>query len=126
MRTPTGPCGCCAPATPVAAGWPGSRTSTSSPCSCACPTSPPPRASEPSGPIARLREYDRAHRSHLTETLAAWLDSAGDAAAAAAATHVHVNTFRYRLRRIAEVGGIDLDDPDFRFAAMLQLRLLRD
>ena len=81
---------------------------------------------EPSGPIARLREYDRAHRSHLTETLAAWLDSAGDAAAAAAVTHVHVNTFRYRLRRISEVGGIDLDDPDSRFAAMLQLRLLRD
>ena len=82
--------------------------------------------SQPSGPIARLHAYDRAHRSHLTATLAAWLDSAGDAGAAAASVHVHVNTFRYRLRRISEVGGIDLDDADSRFAAMLQLRLLRD
>ena len=82
--------------------------------------------SEPSGPIARLQEYDRAHRTALTASLRAWLDAAGDVGAAAAQVHVHVNTFRYRLRRIAEVGGIDLDDADSRFAAMLQLRLMRD
>jgi len=82
--------------------------------------------SEPTGPIARLRAYDRTHRSHLTATLSAWLDASGDVTAAAAVVHVHVNTFRYRLRRIVEVGGIDLDDADSRFAAMLQLRLLRD
>lgn len=82
--------------------------------------------SEPFGPIARLRAYDRARRTHLTATLAAWLDSAGDAGAAAALVHVHVNTFRYRLRRITEISGIDLDDADSRFAAMLQLRMVRD
>lgn len=82
--------------------------------------------SEPAGPIARLRAYDRAHRAHLTQTLAAWLDAAGDVGAASTVVHVHANTFRYRLRRIGEVGAIDLDDPDSRFAAMLQLRLLRD
>jgi DNA-binding PucR family transcriptional regulator len=37
---------------------------------------------------------------------------------------VHPNTFRYRLRRLAEVGGLDLTDTDARFTAMLQLRLL--
>jgi DNA-binding PucR family transcriptional regulator len=36
---------------------------------------------------------------------------------------VHPNTFRYRLRRLAEVAGIDLDDPEDRFAVLLQLRL---
>lgn len=82
--------------------------------------------SEPSGPIARLQAYDRSHRAELTESLRAWLDAAGDVGAAAAARHVHVNTFRYRLRRIVEVGEIDLDDADSRFAAMLQLRLMRD
>jgi PucR C-terminal helix-turn-helix domain len=35
---------------------------------------------------------------------------------------VHPNTFRYRLRRLTEVSGIDLADPEQRFAAMLQLR----
>jgi len=29
-----------------------------------------------------------------------------------------------QLRRVAEVGGVDLDDPDARFAAMLEIRTL--
>jgi DNA-binding PucR family transcriptional regulator len=78
-----------------------------------------------SGPVARLAGYDAAHRTQLVETLRAWLDSFGDAVVAAGRVHVHPNTFRYRLRRITEVGGIDLDDADSRFAAMLELRLLR-
>ncbi len=77
-----------------------------------------------SGPVARLAAYDAAHRAELVETLRAWLDSFGDAVAASARVHVHPNTFRYRLRRIRELGGIDLDDADSRFAAMLELRLL--
>ena len=77
-----------------------------------------------SGPVARLAAYDAAHRTQLVETLRAWLDAFGDAITAAGQVHVHPNTFRYRLRRIAEVGDIDLDDADSRFAAMLELRLL--
>jgi DNA-binding PucR family transcriptional regulator len=37
---------------------------------------------------------------------------------------VHPNTFRYRLRRLVEVSGIDLDDPVERLVAHLQLTLL--
>ncbi|MFI6984441.1 PucR family transcriptional regulator [Embleya sp. NPDC050154] len=77
----------------------------------------------PAGPVARLRAYDAEHDTHLTETLAAWLDTFGDVTAAAAAVHVHPNTFRYRLRRLSEVGAIDLADGDARFDAMFQLRL---
>ncbi|MFE4942545.1 PucR family transcriptional regulator [Streptomyces sp. NPDC056641] len=76
------------------------------------------------GPIARLLAYDDRHQSRLVHTLWCWLDAFGDVAAASAAAYVHPNTFRYRLRRLAEVGGINLDDPGERFAAMLQLRLL--
>nr|WP_221471682.1 helix-turn-helix domain-containing protein [Amycolatopsis umgeniensis] len=76
------------------------------------------------GPIARLLAYDREHQSHLVHTLRCWLDSFGDTNAASAAAYVHPSTFRYRLRRLAEVGGIDLDDPRDRFAAMVQLHLL--
>ncbi|HET6940507.1 MAG TPA: helix-turn-helix domain-containing protein, partial [Nocardioides sp.] len=83
------------------------------------------RGDEPRGALARLVEYDRLHHSSLVETLRAWLDSFGDTVAAADSLFVHQNTFRYRLRRVAEVGGIDLTDPDQRFAAMLQLRVLR-
>jgi hypothetical protein len=76
----------------------------------------------PSGPVARLSAYDAEHGTNLVETLRAWLDAFGDVAAASAAMFVHANTFRYRLRRLTEVSGIDLGDPEQRFAAMLQLR----
>lgn len=75
-----------------------------------------------SGVLTRLSDYDTRSDSHLVETLAAWLDSFGDVKAAAAACFVHPNTFRYRLRRVVEVGGINLEDPDARFATMLELR----
>jgi PucR C-terminal helix-turn-helix domain/GGDEF-like domain len=76
----------------------------------------------PTGPVARLSAYDLEHGTNLVETLRAWLDAFGDVAAASAAMFVHPNTFRYRLRRLTEVSGIDLADPEQRFAAMLQLR----
>ncbi|WP_027928482.1 PucR family transcriptional regulator [Amycolatopsis benzoatilytica] len=77
------------------------------------------------GPIARLLAYDTKHQSQLVHTLRCWLDSFGDIGAASAAAYVHPSTFRYRLRRLAEVGGIDLEDSGDRFAAMVQLHLLR-
>ncbi|MCT2583468.1 PucR family transcriptional regulator [Actinophytocola gossypii] len=82
------------------------------------------RGDRPSGPIAKLFAYDEEHNTHLVPTLRAWLDNFGDVIAAAAAVYVHPNTFRYRLRRLAEVGGLDLTDPEARFAAMLQLRVV--
>ncbi|MGO2519888.1 MAG: PucR family transcriptional regulator [Microbacterium sp.] len=75
--------------------------------------------------LTRLIEYDTRNDSQLVVTLAAWLDSFGDVKSAAAASFVHPNTFRYRLRRVIEVSGINLDDPDQRFAAMLELRTRR-
>ncbi|WP_328455979.1 MULTISPECIES: PucR family transcriptional regulator [unclassified Amycolatopsis] len=82
------------------------------------------RGDRPTGPVARLLDYDEQHHAHLVETLRAWLDAFGDVIAASAAVHVHPNTFRYRLRRLAEVGGFDMTDPEARFAAMLQLRVV--
>jgi hypothetical protein len=81
------------------------------------------RGDVPTGALARLLDYDRRHDSRLVETLQVWLDAFGDVSAAAELLFVHPNTFRYRLRRVAEVGGIDLDAPDQRFALMLQLRV---
>ncbi|HET9896487.1 MAG TPA: helix-turn-helix domain-containing protein [Streptosporangiaceae bacterium] len=78
----------------------------------------------PTGPTARLFAYDAEHNTNLVETLRAWLDAFGDVTAASAAMYVHPNTFRYRLRRLTEVSGIDLTDPEARFAAMLELRVV--
>ena len=82
------------------------------------------RGDQPTGPVARLLAYDAENNGHLVETLRAYLDSLGDIPAAAARVYVHPNTFRYRLRRLTEIGRIDLQDPEARFAALLQLRTI--
>lgn len=75
------------------------------------------------GPLAALAAYDQRHHANLLETLVAFLDSFGDVSLAAKSVHVHANTFRYRLRRLSAISGIDLDNPSTRFGAMLRLRL---
>ncbi|MZF85017.1 helix-turn-helix domain-containing protein [Streptomyces sp. SID5643] len=79
----------------------------------------PPRTS-----VARLREFDADHGSSgLVETLRAYLDHFGDVSAASRALGVHANSLRYRLRRIRQVSGLDLESPDARLLAQVQLRL---
>lgn len=82
------------------------------------------RGDEFTGPVSKLLAHDSKQKGHLVDTLRAWFDHFGDVGQAAATLFVHPNTFRYRLRRAVEISGIDLDDADDRFAAMLQLRLL--
>ena len=44
--------------------------------------------------------------------------------AAADRVSVHPNTFRYRIRRLLDVAGLDLDDPVDRLVAHVQIHLL--
>ena len=76
------------------------------------------------GRVQLLAEHDRRHQSEYVATLRAYLDAFGDVRAAVALVHVHPNTFRYRIRRISELTGIDLDDPVERLVTHLQLHLL--
>ncbi|WP_330292061.1 helix-turn-helix domain-containing protein [Streptomyces sp. NBC_00576] len=74
--------------------------------------------------LTRLAAYDAEHGGALVDTLRAYLDHFSDVPAASRALGVHPNTFRYRIRRVREVCGIELDDPDARLLAQLQLRLM--
>lgn len=76
------------------------------------------------GKLQTLVEHDDRRGTHYIETLRAYLDNFGDIAAAAAATNVHPNTFRYRVRRLIDLSGIDLGDSAERLVTELQLRLL--
>jgi sugar diacid utilization regulator len=83
-------------------------------------------ASEPAllrGRLETLAHQDERGRGHHIETLRAFLDAFGDVNVAAAAIGVHPNTFRYRMRRLAEISGLDLDDPVERLVVHLQLYL---
>lgn len=74
-------------------------------------------------PLRAVLEADERGGAEMAPTLTAWLEHFGDVNAAAATVHVHANTFRYRLRKIQGLPGVDLDDPEVRFALLLQLRL---
>jgi hypothetical protein len=75
------------------------------------------------GKVAVLRTSDRERETSYVPTLRAYLDAHGDVRLAADLVGVHPNTFRYRLRRLSELAGLDLDDPVERLVAHLQLHL---
>jgi hypothetical protein len=69
--------------------------------------------------LAPLEALPTESRNRLLETLAAWLTHLGDGPAVAAELHVHRQTVRYRLGRLRELFGPDLDDPAFRRKLLL-------
>ncbi|MDN4616331.1 helix-turn-helix domain-containing protein [Leifsonia sp. F6_8S_P_1B] len=69
-----------------------------------------------------LIEHDAQHRADLVRTLTAYLDSGGNYDRTAAALVIHRSTLRYRLRRIREVSGLELNDPDVRLNVHIALR----
>ncbi len=73
-------------------------------------------------PLERLT--DRA-RERMRETALAYVRHHGNAVAMAAELHVHPQTARYRIARLRELFGDDLDDPDARFELELALRASR-
>ena len=77
-----------------------------------------------SGPISRLSAQDRAHQTHLVDTLRTYFDCVGDMKIASQKLGLHVNTVRYRINKAQEIGRFSLDDPDDRLLAELQVRLV--
>jgi hypothetical protein len=71
------------------------------------------------GPLAGLTEKARAR---MRETALAHVRHNGNAVAMAAEMHVHPQTARYRIARLRELIGDQLDDPDARFELELALR----
>jgi sugar diacid utilization regulator len=76
----------------------------------------------PSAAFGLLVEHDAAHGSDYVGTLRRVLDAFGNLAQAAEQLHLHVNTVRYRIKRIAELTGVDLGESDARLALELELR----
>ncbi|WP_396928147.1 PucR family transcriptional regulator [Mycolicibacterium sp.] len=73
------------------------------------------------GPVAELRRHDRDHSTDYVPTLQAWLQSQGDPAEAGNRLGVHENTVRYRLRKMADITNLQLDDAKKRLAMMIEL-----
>jgi purine catabolism regulator len=72
--------------------------------------------------LGTLIEHDQSRGGTLLATLRAYLE-AGEQQAAARRLRIHPNTLRYRLDRIREVSGTDLDDAETRLNLMVALRV---
>lgn len=73
------------------------------------------------GPLAVLRAQDEQSGTAYVDTLYEWLRHPGDPRAASKALRIHPNTLRYRMGKLVELAGVDLDDPDTRLALLVQL-----
>jgi DNA-binding PucR family transcriptional regulator len=73
--------------------------------------------------LAPLASLTATARERMTETLRAYLDHRGNAPAMAEALHVHPQTVRYRLKKLRELFGTSLDDPDARFELETAVRV---
>jgi purine catabolism regulator len=74
------------------------------------------------GLLRPLYAHDATGRGDLVASLRAWLSRHGQWDAAAADLGVHRHTLRYRMRRVEEILGRSLDDPDVRMELWLALK----
>lgn len=73
--------------------------------------------------LAPLGDLTERARERMLETAAAFLRRQGNAVAMAAELGVHPQTARYRIARLRELFGEQLEDPDARFELELALRV---
>lgn len=72
--------------------------------------------------LGPLVDHDRARGGNLISTLKAYLEE-GEQQSAARRLRVHPNTLRYRLDRIREISGAELDDAETRLNLAVALRV---
>jgi DNA-binding PucR family transcriptional regulator len=77
------------------------------------------------GPLTVLSAQDERAGTSYVDTLYEWLRHPGDPRAASRALRIHPNTLRYRMSKLVELAGVDLDDPDTRLALLVQLAARR-
>ena len=72
--------------------------------------------------LGALIAYDEQRHADLVGTLHEYLESGGHYDTAALALSIHRSTLKYRLQRIRQVTGRDLNDPDVSFNLKLACR----
>jgi sugar diacid utilization regulator len=72
--------------------------------------------------LGSLLDYDVRRKAELVRTLTQYLEHGGNYDATAAELSVHKSTLKYRLQRIRELTGVELNDPDVHFNLQLATR----
>jgi sugar diacid utilization regulator len=73
--------------------------------------------------IGPLVQYDREKGAELVHTLEVFFAENANASSTARSLYVHRNTLNYRLQRIIDITGMDLDDPEARLSLQIGLKI---
>lgn len=74
--------------------------------------------------LGSLVEYDREKGTDLVATLAKYFETQGNLKEMSEKLFIHYNTVVYRLQRIREIIGVDLDDYEDRLNLQISLKIL--
>nr|WP_242831078.1 PucR family transcriptional regulator [Desulfosporosinus meridiei] len=72
-----------------------------------------------------LMEHDKTNEADLLKTLEIFLDCNGNASKAAKKLFIHYKTILYRLERIKEITGMDLETNEHRLEIEMGLKIIR-
>ncbi|MED3943756.1 PucR family transcriptional regulator [Priestia megaterium] len=75
--------------------------------------------------LKKLTNYDLRHNSNLVETLEVFLNNDNNINEAAKELNVHMNTLSYRLKRISEIGDINLKDVNQKITLYIDIKLMK-
>jgi sugar diacid utilization regulator len=75
--------------------------------------------------VEPLVAYDEQYETDLVQTLETYLDADGNVAGTAARLYTHRHTVRYRLERVRDVTGLDVNSTDGREKLGLGLKAMR-
>jgi sugar diacid utilization regulator len=73
--------------------------------------------------LGDLVRYDQEHDAELVHTLDVFFAENANVSQASRALYVHRNTLNYRLQRVVDISGLDLNDPETRLALQLALKV---
>ena len=69
--------------------------------------------------LRRLRDYDKQNHTAYTETLLSYLWHERNVVETSRDLFIHRNTLTYRINKIVEITGLDMDDPVLRLRILL-------
>ncbi|MBA2874408.1 PucR family transcriptional regulator [Thermaerobacillus caldiproteolyticus] len=75
--------------------------------------------------LLKLQAYDEKHHTNLVETFEVFFDHDSNVNETAKALNIHANTLSYRLKRIAEIGEINLHDINQKVKLYIDIKLAK-
>jgi purine catabolism regulator len=74
--------------------------------------------------LGALMEYDQEKNANLIQSLSSYLANNCNNQKTADSLFIHLNTLKYRLQKIQDITGLDLNDPEERLNLQLALKVL--